>query len=198
MWGFAQLWCDWIKQFVTGGTVCVKINNNILGPYFVSFKGVRQGDPLSPILINFVADCLSKMVRKAQRWDLICGLANNLIDKGVAILQYADVTIICLKDDLEVARTMKLLYLYEVMSGLKINFSKSEVILINGGDSKCLQYAELFNCQIGTFPIRYLGVPVSPYRLHVKDWTPLLEKKWEKATNMEGESFVYCWQNNTY
>ena len=75
---------------------------------------------------------------------------------------------------------MKLLYLYEVMSGLKINFSKSEVILINGDDSKCLQYAELFNCQIGTFPIRYLGVPVSPYRLHVKDWTPLLEKKNER------------------
>jgi len=60
----------------------------------------------------------------------VCGLADNIIDKGVAILQYADDTIICLKDDMEVARNMKLhLYLYEMMSGLKINFLKSEIIL---------------------------------------------------------------------
>jgi hypothetical protein len=55
----------------------------------------------------------------------------------VAVFQYANETIICLKDGLENARNMKLLlYLYEVMSGLKINFTKSEVILINGDEEK--------------------------------------------------------------
>jgi len=53
---------------------------------------------------------------------------------------------------------------------------QSEVLLINGDDEKRLLYADLFNCQMGNFPIRYLGVPVSPSRLHVRDWTPLLEK----------------------
>ena len=154
---------------------------------------MRQGDPLSPILFNFVADCLSRMFRKAQRNNLICGLADNLIEKGVVALQYADDTIVCLKDDLEVARNMKLLlYLYEMMSGLRINFAKSEVILINGDEGKCLQYAELFNYQIGYFSIMYLGVVicyfpimylgvVSPCRLHVRDWLPLVEKN-EKKT----------------
>ena len=72
---------------------------------------------------------------------------------------------------------MKLhLYLYEMMSGLKINFDKSEVLLINGDEGKTLQYANLFNCQIGSFPIKYLRVPVSPSRLHVADWNPLIEK----------------------
>lgn len=163
--------------------------NNTLGPYFVSHKGVRQGDPLSPILFNFVADCLSRMVRKAQRGGLVCGLADNIIDKGVAILQYADDTIICLKDDMEVARNMKLLlYLYEMMSGLKINFLKSEIILVNSEDSKCAQYAELFNCQLGAFPIKYLGVPVSPSRLHVKDWIPLIERNEKKLQAWKGSS----------
>jgi len=38
--GFCDVWCNWIKQVVTGGTVCVKINNSC-GPYFTSHKGVR-------------------------------------------------------------------------------------------------------------------------------------------------------------
>jgi len=62
------------------------------------------------------------------------------------------------------------------MSGLNIYFSKSEVILINGDNDLCSQYAELFNCQVGAFPIKYLGVPVSPGKLHVKDWVQLEEK----------------------
>ena len=157
--------------------------------YFTSHKGVRQGDPLSPILFKIVADCLARMVRKAQRNNLICGLADNLIDKGVAILQYVDDTIVCVKDNIDIARNMKLLlYLYEIMSSLKINFTKSEVLLINGDDEKYMQYAELFNCKIGRFPIKYLGVPVSPNRLHVCDWTPLLDKNEKKLSTCKGSS----------
>jgi hypothetical protein len=173
---------------VTGGTVSAKLNDKV-GPYFVSHKGVRQGDPLSPILFNFVSDYLARMVRKTQQDNMIIGPAYNLIPKGVAILQYADDTIICLKDELEIARDMKLLlYLYKLMSGLKINFFKSEVILINGDDGKNLLLENLFNCQIEEFPIKYLGVPVSPCRLHVKDWSPWIEKNGKKLAVWKGNT----------
>lgn len=151
--GFSSIWCEWIKRVVSGGTVCIKVNNSV-GPYFVSHKGVRQGDPLlSPMLFNFVADCLARMIRQAQESGLLIGLASNLIPYGVVALQYADDTIICLKEDMEIARNMKLLlYLYEMMSGLKINFNKSEVIVLQGDDELHDQYSELFNCQIGMSP----------------------------------------------
>lgn len=46
----------------------------------------------------------------------------------VAILQYADDTIIFLKHDFAGALHMKLLlYLFEMLAGLKINFNKSEI-----------------------------------------------------------------------
>ena len=129
------------------------------------------------------------MVRKAQQNNLICGLAYNLIDKGVAILHYADDTIVCIKDNIDTARNMELLlYLYEMMSILKINFSKSEVLLINGDEEKYMQYAELFNCQMGRFPIKYLGVPVSPSKLHVCDWAPLIDKNEKKLSTWRGSS----------
>jgi len=66
-------------------------------------------------------------------------MADNIIPGGVIILQYADDTIMCLKDNMDMARNLKLLlYLYEMMSGLKINFNKSEVLLIHGDMKKCL------------------------------------------------------------
>jgi len=87
MRGFNSTWCDWIKQVVSRGTVSIKLNN-LCGPYIKSFKGVRQGDPLSPILFNFAADCLTRMVMKAQNNGLFSGLVEHIIPKGVAILHY--------------------------------------------------------------------------------------------------------------
>jgi hypothetical protein len=129
--GFRKKWCDWIRQVVSGGTVSVKLNNKV-GSYIKSYKGARQGDPLSPILFNFVADYLTRMVHKAQQNGLITGLISYIIPSGVAILQYADDTIIFLKHDIEGAMHMKLLlYLFKMLASLKINFNKSEILMIN-------------------------------------------------------------------
>ena len=55
------------------------------------------------------------------------GLVPHLVDGGVSILQYADDTIIFMEHDLAKARNMKLvLCLFEQLTGLKINFHKSE------------------------------------------------------------------------
>lgn len=81
---------------------------------------------------------------------MITGLASHLIRNGIAVLRYADDTIICLTDSMDVARNMKLLlYMYEMMSGLKTKFSKSKIIMIHEDEAKYEQYAEIFNCQIG-------------------------------------------------
>jgi hypothetical protein len=75
------------------------------------------------------------------------------------------------------------------MSGLKINFEKSEIILIGGDNELAVRYAELFNCQIGFFPLRYLGVPiVAPSRLHVVDWAKMEEKSAKKLDVWQGNS----------
>lgn len=82
------------------------------------------------------------MVTKDQNNGLIIGLADNLIPKEVAILQYDNETIIFLEEDTYMAINVKLLlYLYELMFGSKMNFTKSEVILIHAHDGKCVQYA---------------------------------------------------------
>ena len=154
--GFPDPWCKWITGIVTSGTLSVKVND-MMGPYFTSGKGVRQGDPLSPLLFNIAADALAKMIHMGQQNQLIRGLIPEYIEGGVALLQYADDTILCIQDDLEVAQNLKLLlYLYENMSGLKINFNKSEAIMISQDSDQSLRYAEMFNCATGSWPIKYL------------------------------------------
>lgn len=96
------------------------------------------------------------------------GLVSHLFPTGIVVLQYVDDTILCLEKDTENARNMKLLlYLYELMSGLKINFQKSEIVFFGEDESQVLPYTVLFDCQIGYLPLKYLGVPVGSTRLHV-------------------------------
>ena len=61
MKGFSKKWCTLIRNFVSGGSVAIKVNNDT-GRYFQTKKGLRQGDPLSPILFNIVADMLAIMM----------------------------------------------------------------------------------------------------------------------------------------
>uniref|UniRef100_A0A453ASJ8 Reverse transcriptase domain-containing protein n=1 Tax=Aegilops tauschii subsp. strangulata TaxID=200361 RepID=A0A453ASJ8_AEGTS len=68
--GFNETWCGWINQILRNGTVSIKLNNCV-GPYFQSAKGVRQGDPHSPFLFNLAAECLTKMIKNAQRNKLL-------------------------------------------------------------------------------------------------------------------------------
>lgn len=173
--GFNDKWMGGFKNVGRGGTLNVKVNDTI-GKNFGSFKGVRQGDPLSPFLFNIAANCLQKMVQNAQDSSQVTGLVPHLIDKGVAILQYADDTIILMQGRVEKVRNMKLLlYLFEQMSGLKINFMKSEVLMVLHDDERGNLYAFMLNYQYGSWPIKYLGVPVSGNRLHVEDWVPAEE-----------------------
>jgi hypothetical protein len=83
--------------------------NDDIGHYFQTHKGLRQGDPLSPILFNLVADMLVILIARAKEDGQVEGLIPHLVDGGISILQYADDTIIFMNHNLEKALNMKLI-----------------------------------------------------------------------------------------
>src|SRR4051812_17454068 len=113
---------QWIKDFVQGGSVGIRVNDDI-GHNFQTRKGLRQGDPLSPIIFNIVADVLAILIARAKEEGHVGGLIPHLVDARVPILQYADDSILFLDHDTEKEINMKLiLCMFEQFSGLKINF----------------------------------------------------------------------------
>jgi hypothetical protein len=107
-----------------------------------------------------MADALSALLDAAARAGHIKGVVPHLIHGGVTHLQYADDTILLLElDDRSIANLKFILIAFEVLSGLKINFLKSEVIVMGAQPSEQARVAQALNCKEGKFPFTYLGFP---------------------------------------
>jgi hypothetical protein len=187
MKGFSSTWCKWVASFMEGGHVGIKINDQV-GQNFQTKKGVRQGDPLSPILFNIVVDILAVLINRAKGEGQIWGVIPHLVDEGLSILQYADDTILFMDHNLEQAKNMKLLLsAFEQLSGLKINFHKSEIFCFGEAKDYESQYEQLFGCKRGSYPFRYLGIPMHFRKLNNKDWEMIEERIEKKLSNWKGK-----------
>jgi hypothetical protein len=78
------------------------------------------------------------------------GLVPHLVEGGVSIIQYVDDTIIFMDHDLDKALNMKLiLCFFEQLSGLKINFHKSEIFCFVEAKEVESEYRNIFGCESG-------------------------------------------------
>jgi hypothetical protein len=125
-----------------GGRVGIKVNGE-LGIFFRTYKGMRQGDPLSPLLFNLVVDALATMSERPNLANLIKGPVPDLVDGGLTHLQYADDIVIFLEAEEEYVANLKfILYYFENMPVLKINFHKSEVLIVGASKEEGARIAK--------------------------------------------------------
>jgi hypothetical protein len=114
------------------------------------------------------------------------------VDGGVSILQYADDTIIFMEHDLAKARNMKLvLCLFEQLSGLKINFHKSELFCFGRAKDEQEAYKQLFGCGLGSLPFTYLGIPIHHRKLSNKEWKCIEDRFEKKLSCWKGKLMSY-------
>jgi hypothetical protein len=134
------------------------------------YKGVRQCDPLSPLLFNLVVDALATMLDRTKLTGLVKGLVPNLVEGGLTHLQYVDDTVIFLEAEEEYVVNLKfILYCFENISGLKINFHKSEVIVVGTSKEEGARIANCLNCKERELPMKYLGIPITIDKLYIAD-----------------------------
>ena len=79
--GFGPKIISLVKQMTQGGSVGVKVNDDI-GHYFRTKKSLRQGDPLSPLLFNIIVDMLSILIARAKEDGQVGSLIPHLVEGG--------------------------------------------------------------------------------------------------------------------
>jgi hypothetical protein len=100
---------------------------------------------------------------------VIKGVILDLIE-AVTHLQYADDTVIFLEANDECVTNLKfILYCFEKMSGLKVNFHKSEVTVLGVSKEESTRIANCFNYKEGELPMKYLGILVTTAKLYTVD-----------------------------
>ena len=158
-YGFGSSILHWIKTFYAQ-PVCRLTNNNFLSDLFVVHKGVRQDDPLSPILFVLCIECLASASRANSQY---VGL--QLGSSNVKISLFADDTIIYLDETVNQFEIVFAIFTkFAMFSGCTINWNKSKAFYI--GASKRWQEKPLshFGLQWPDDTIQYLGltIPTKP------------------------------------
>lgn len=161
-YGFGPRWCTWINWCISTARFSVLINGCPIG-FFRNSRGLRQGDPLFPLLFVIIMGALSRMTSTAVTHGFLIGFPIGDPDRGTVTLShllFADDTLIFYEADRNQLRALKALLLcFEAASGLKVNFDKSELVPV-GNVSDTRQLASILGCKVASLPITYLGLPL--------------------------------------
>ena len=149
--------CNWIKTFYNNISSAVT-NYGYISEFFRVFRGVRQGDPLSPYLFILCVEILSAGIKNDQE---IKGLV--LCETENIISQYADDGQIYLEDDENsLKKLLRTLEIFGSISGLRLNKRKSKIFWVGtklGSNETLLPDENL--CWINSGLIKILGINVN-------------------------------------
>lgn len=134
-------------------------------------------------------------MREAVRKNLYRSYRVGKKKEPTNILQYADDTVFVGEatwDNVLVLKAM--LRGYEMVSGLKINYAKSQFCVIGGVATWTNEAAQTLNCRQLETPFTYLGIPIGAKPSSSVVWEPLIKKcesklsKWaQKNISMGGK-----------
>ncbi|KAF8733580.1 hypothetical protein HU200_014885 [Digitaria exilis] len=170
--GFDARWRLWVAKVLTSGKTAIKLNG-VPGRWINCKRGLRQGDPISPYLFIIIADVLQRLIQQASR----NGLLQHPLDLSLPcpVLQYADDILILIQGSAQAMGTLKsILDAFSMATGLTINYHKSTFVPMHIDDMLASEMASTLGCSISQFPQPYLGLRLSPHKLRVGDFQPLI------------------------
>lgn len=172
---FPPLFVTWIKEYITSPRFSVAINGELAG-FFPGKKGLRQGDSISPYLFIMAMETLSQLLENAVSAGEI-RLHPHCHDPRITHLLFAD-DLLIFSDGSRHSLTgiRKVLSVFKEWTGLDMNASKSEIFFGGYSDIEYSVLSDLSGIKLGTFPTRYLGLPLNPSRISLATLQPFLER----------------------
>ncbi|XP_062103131.1 uncharacterized protein LOC133814152 [Humulus lupulus] len=143
---------------------------------FTGRKGLRQGNPISPLLLVLIMEYFARfLIQATQNKDFKFHPRCKKLSL-VSLCFADDLVLFCKGNNTSVQVIQACFKSFSAVSGLTTNLEKSRVYF--GGLSKKetrdilkeLQYAE------GEFPLKYLGVPLRPTKWKAGDYDNIIKK----------------------
>ncbi|KAL0293112.1 UNVERIFIED_CONTAM: Retrovirus-related Pol polyprotein from type-2 retrotransposable element R2DM [Sesamum angustifolium] len=176
LFNFPARFIGWIEQCVTTVSFSISLNGSIYG-YFPGARGLRQGDPMSPYLFVLVMEIWTTLLRHRVQNDPNFQFHWKCKEHRILSLCFADDVLLFCKAHIPSVQVIKdTLTEFANMSGLKVNASKSHIIISKSGQNEKQQILNLLGFQEGSLPVKYLGVPLTSSRLTLADCSPLIHK----------------------
>lgn len=112
----------------------------------------------------------------------------ELIPRGISHIQYANDTVIMIEaSDLSIGNLKLILYCFEWFTGLKINFHKSEVYVFGVSQEEKERLGNMLTCALESFPMKYLGIPISYKYLSMGAFLPVTQKMKKRLDPWRGK-----------
>ncbi|KAF3796532.1 reverse transcriptase-like protein [Nymphaea thermarum] len=163
--GFHPRWIELVMKCVS--TVSYEmVVNGCLGDRFTAYKGLRQGDPMSPYLFILVMEIFNRKIQVEVRNKNIHIPRVRKISQEVGAVMYADDVLMVSKASISSFCAIKeMLEQFERLAGMKVNKDKSVIFLEKTLDCTSDDLMNILQWPFGSLPADYLGVPFFRGRL---------------------------------
>uniref|UniRef100_A0A803P4K7 Reverse transcriptase domain-containing protein n=1 Tax=Cannabis sativa TaxID=3483 RepID=A0A803P4K7_CANSA len=143
---------------------------------FQGIKGLRQGDPISPLLFVLVMEYLTKRLNLEAQEDTFRyhPLCKHL--KLTSVCFANDLILFCKGNAHAVKHLKSALIDFSKASGLEINKDKSHIYLAGVSDDVKRAILQEIQIEEGSFLLKYLGVPLRLTKWRMEDCDTILRK----------------------
>ena len=153
--GLGGEFSNWMKVIYHSPEACV-LTNGVHSSPFPLHRGTRQGCPLSPLLFALTLEPLAERIRNHQD---IHGVTLGRTVHKMAL--YADdIILFVTRPEISVPAILSVINAFSLISGYKVNDSKSEAMPL--GDFGSINLLSNFPFRWATSGFVYLGIKVSP------------------------------------
>nr|GEU70344.1 tetratricopeptide repeat (TPR)-like superfamily protein [Tanacetum cinerariifolium] len=126
--GYNHEWRKWIHSFLDSAFASIHINGSPTSE-FKLHRGLRQGDPLSPLLFILEIEALNVAFIEAKNKNLFHGVEVGVDKVHVSHLQFTDDALILgYWSNPVIKNSFRIPTCFHLGSGLKVNFKKSKAL----------------------------------------------------------------------
>ncbi|GJX71516.1 RNA-directed DNA polymerase, eukaryota [Tanacetum coccineum] len=185
--GFGEKWCHWIQNCLRSSRGSIIINGSPTEE-FQFYKGLKQGDPLSPFLFLLVMESLHISFQRVVDAGMFKGVTLSPTVQ-ISHMFYADDAIFVGQwNERNIDTIIHVLECFFHASGMRINMSKSKLMGIAVEDERVESAAFKIGCLTLKPPFSYLGSQVGGLMSRIHSWNEVVDRvnarlsKWKMTT----------------